>query len=127
MGGRKTRGERWQAWKLSYQLALAVYRETASYPKHELYGLTSQTRRAAISVILNIAEGAAKKGPRELRRYLDIALGSLSELTCVLRLARDLEFLSPDSWARLEGRRNHAGVVLWKLYRAVEGRGGNSS
>jgi len=51
-----------------------------------------------MSVVLNIAEGAAKRGPRELRRYLDIALGSLSELTCALQLARDLEFLSIREW-----------------------------
>ena len=67
--------ERFQAWKLSYQLTLDVYRLTASFPKHELYGLTSQSRRAAFSVVANIAEGSAKRGPREFRRYLDIALG----------------------------------------------------
>ena len=118
--------ERWQAWKLSYELALEAYRTTTSFPKQELYGLTSQIRRAAFSVVLNIAEGSAKRGPRELRRYLDISLGSLCELTCALRLARDLGFLTQEAFAQLDRLRNHAGTVLWKLYRAVERRGGNS-
>ena len=103
----------------SYELTIAVYRVTAAFPKHELYGLTSQTRRAAFSVASNIAEGAAKRGSRELRRYLDIALGSLSELCCGLRLARDLGILSPEEWTATEKLRNHAGVLIWKLYNAV--------
>ena len=111
--------ERWDAWKVAYQFALATYRETGSFPKHELYGLTSQLRRAAFSVVLNIAEGSAKRGPRELRRYLDIALGSLAEVTCALRLARDLGFLSNDAWSKLEELRDHAGACTWKLYRAL--------
>ena len=118
--------EKLQAWKLSYDLVREVYRTTASFPKQELYGITSQIRRAAFSIVLNIAEGSAKRGPRELRRYLDISLGSLSELTCALRLAHDLEFLPANEFIRLEKLRNHAGTVLWKLYRAVERRGGNS-
>ena len=111
--------ERWEAWRLAHQLAVDVYLATSPFPKHELYGLTSQIRRAAFSIVLNIAEGSAKRGTRELRRYLDIALGSSAELTCALRLARDLEFMSPEAWLKLEQTRNHAGVVLWKLYKSL--------
>ena len=111
--------ERFQAWKLSYQLTLDIYRATSSFPKHELYGLTSQARRAAFSVVANIAEGSAKRGPREFRRYLDIALGSLSELSVTLRLAHDLGLLTADAWGNLEQLRNHAGILVWRLYRAV--------
>jgi four helix bundle protein len=110
------------AWQLAYELALEVYRATGVFPKHELYGLTSQARRAAFSVALNIAEGAAKRGPREFGRYLDIALGSLSELTCVLRLAKDLGFLSGEAWAAIEAIRNRAGAATWRLYRAMRRR-----
>src|SRR5947207_15699923 len=92
---------RFRAWKLSYELTLDVYRITATFPKHELYGLTSQSRRAAFSVVANIAEGSAKRGSAEFRRYLDIALGSLSELSVALRLARDLEYLTPAAWHAL--------------------------
>ena len=111
--------ERFQAWKLSYQLTLEIYRVTASFPKHELYGLTSQSRRAAFSVIANIAEGSAKRGSGEFRRYLDISLGSLSELSVALRLARDLNLLSAETWEKVERLRNHAGTLVWRLYSAV--------
>jgi len=68
--------ERFAAWKLSYDLALKVYDTTDSFPRSELYGLTSQIRRAAFSVAANIAEGRRSAGGANSRRYLDIALGS---------------------------------------------------
>ena len=111
--------DRLAVWLPSYQLVLRVYRATQSFPKSELYGLTSQTRRAAFSITANIAEGCAKRGARELRRYLDIALGSISELSFALQLARDLGYLTQDGWEDLESARNHAGVLLWKLYRSI--------
>ena len=70
--------ERFDAWKMSHQLALRVHWLTANWPVQERYGLTAQIRRAALSAPTNIAEGSAKRGPREFRRYLDISLGSLS-------------------------------------------------
>ena len=73
----------------------AIYSSTEGWPKRELYGLTAQTRRAALSVPTNIAEGAAKRGPRELRRYLDIALGSLSELSYLLFFSKERGLLDP--------------------------------
>src|SRR5947207_13649370 len=93
--------ERLAAWRLSYRLVLGVYDATDDFPKHELYGLTSQARRAAFSIVANIAEGSAKRGGAEFRRFLDIALGSLSELSVALRLARDLEYLTPAAWHAL--------------------------
>ena len=111
--------ERLAAWRLSYELVLNVYDKTDSFPKSELYGLTSQARRAAFSVVANIAEGSAKKGPREFSRYLDIALGSITELEVTLRLARDRGYLTPAAWSDLERVRNHAGVLTWRLYRAM--------
>jgi len=114
--------ERFAAWKLCYQLVLDVYRATAGFPKSELYGVTSQARRAAFSAVTNIAEGSAKRGGAEFRRFLDIALGSLSELSVALRLARDLEYLTPEAWNVLERLRNHAGVLTWRLYVAVARR-----
>jgi four helix bundle protein len=112
--------ERFQAWKVAYQLTLDVYRVTTAFPKHELYGLTSQSRRAAFSVVANIAEGSAKRGSAEFRRYLDIALGSLSELSVALRLAKDLHLITEDVWRTIERRRNHAGTLVWRLYAAVD-------
>ena len=60
--------ERFRAWQACDALVIAVYRVSGLFPKHELYGLTSQTRRAAVSAAVNIAEGSAKHGPREFRR-----------------------------------------------------------
>ena len=111
--------ERLTAWQVCYTLVLETYRATDSFPRHELYGLTSQTRRAAFSAAANIAEGSAKHGPNEFRRYLDISIGSLSELAFSLRLARDLEILPEDDWLRLDELRRRAGFLVWRLYRAM--------
>lgn len=73
--------EKFAAWRVAHELALEVYRVSDHWPKSELYGLTAQTRRAALSAPTNIAQGAAKRGKAEFGRYLDIALGSLSELS----------------------------------------------
>jgi len=115
--------ERLAAWRLSYRLVLGVYDATDGFPKHELYGLTSQARRAAFSVVANIAEGSAKRGGPEFRRYLDVALGSITELEVALRLARDRRYLTVESWTALERLRNHAGAVLWRLYQAISRHG----
>src|ERR1700732_1371898 len=76
--------ERLKAWELCHELSLAVYRSTERWPVQERYGLTSQIRRAVVSAPTNIAEGAAKHGPSEFRRYLDIAMGSLAETSYLL-------------------------------------------
>ena len=72
--------EKLDAWRLSHRLALDVYSATEHWPKGERYELTSQVRRAALSIPTNIAEGSGRYGAQELRRYLNIALGSLAEL-----------------------------------------------
>lgn len=81
-----------KVWEKSHQLALSVYRLTSSFPKDELYGLTSQLRRASASIPANIAEGCGRNGSAELVRYLHIAMGSASELEYHLLLAHDLGF-----------------------------------
>ncbi len=111
--------ERLHAWKLCHELVLAVYDATASFPKHELYGLTSQARRAAFSAAVNLAEGSAKRGATEFRRFIDISIGSLAELAYVLRLVRDLKLLAEADWTRLERLRGRAGFTTWQLYKAV--------
>ena len=90
--------ERFEAWRLAHQLALAVFSVTDGWPKSELYVLTSQVRRAALSIPANIAEGAARQGPREFARYLSIASGSLAELQYLLRFSRDRGLCSDEQW-----------------------------
>ena len=111
--------ERLDAWQAAHRLVLAVYETTQSFPRSELYGLTSQARRAAFSVAANIAEGSAKKGPREFRRYLDMAVGSLAELAYILRLVKDLGYLKDSAWADLDKARDQVGRLTWGLYTSI--------
>jgi four helix bundle protein len=114
--------EKLTAWTVAHELALEIYAVTENWPRNELYGLTAQTRRAALSIPTNIAEGVAKSGPREFRRYLDVALGSSSELSYLLLFGRDRGMLSADRWEQLSTKRNRAGQLLWKLYRSIQHR-----
>lgn len=80
------------AWQLAIELVKEVYALTASFPRDEIYGLTSQMRRAAISVPSNIAEGAARATDKEFLHFLHVARGSLSELETQTILAKELGF-----------------------------------
>ncbi len=82
-----------QVWQKGYQLALQIYRATGDFPKHELYGLVSQIRRASVSIPANLAEGCCRNGDREFARFVQIAVASASELECLLLLASDLGYL----------------------------------
>ncbi len=79
-------------WQKSHEFVLGVYRVTEGFPKHELYGLTSQLRRAAVSIPANIAEGFKKRGTADKLRFYNIAQGSLEECRYYLILANDLKY-----------------------------------
>ena len=81
-------------WKKAHELTLHIYRETSRWPRHELFGLTSQSRRAAVSVPANLAEGCGKNSDAELARHARDSLGSASELSYYLTLAHDLSYTS---------------------------------
>ncbi|HEY0876148.1 MAG TPA: four helix bundle protein [Vicinamibacterales bacterium] len=83
-------------WQKAHALVLSIYRLTASFPKHEMFGLTSQMRRAAVSVPANIAEGFKRKGRPDKARILNIAEASLEELRYYLILSKDLGYLTRD-------------------------------
>ena len=83
-------------WQKAHALTLDVYRATKSFPREELYGLTRQIRRAAVSIGANIAEGAGKNSRAEFGRFLQIASGSASELEYHLLLSCDLEYLASE-------------------------------
>lgn len=108
-----------KAWEHAYQLALAIYRNTQTFPKAEQYGLTSQLRRAATSVPANIAEGAARTSEADYLRFLEIALGSLRECECFLMLAKDLGYLSPEHFQSLESRSDETARTLTGLIAAI--------
>jgi four helix bundle protein len=93
-----------KVWEKSHQLALGVYEASASFPRGELYGLTSQIRRCCVSIPANLAEGCGRGGDGEFGRFLQIAMGSASELEYHLMLAKDLDFLEPALHDQLAGQ-----------------------
>jgi four helix bundle protein len=93
-----------KVWQKAHALTIAVYNETRSLPKDELYGLTSQLRRASSSIPANIAEGCGRSGDIEFARFLQISMGSASELEYHLLLARELGFLNDVTHARLNNQ-----------------------
>jgi four helix bundle protein len=111
--------ERLKAWETAHRLVLSIYAETRLWPVEERYGLIAQARRAAVSVTANLAEGASRRGGRELRRFADIGLGSLAELSSLLRVARDLGHLPHSRWVELEAMRDLPGKLIYGLARAV--------
>ncbi len=90
-----------KVWQLGVDLAIDVYRLTNDFPKSELYSLTSQLRRAAVSIPSNIAEGHARKTQREMQRFANIAKGSLAELETQLIIAGKLGFVSDETLKRM--------------------------
>jgi len=88
-------------WEKSHQPALAVYKATKEFPKEELYGLTSQMRRAAMSIPTNTAEGCGRNTDAEFARFLQIAMGSASETEYQRLLSHDLGFLNKEQYDRL--------------------------
>ena len=97
------------------ELALAVYGCTSQFPAHERYALAAQMRRAAVSIVSNIAEGTGRVGDREFLRFLYIALGSATELAVQLDLAITLGFIDGEEGAILSDRTNHVLRMLNRL------------
>jgi four helix bundle protein len=109
-----------KVWEKSHRLALAVYKATARFPKDELYGLTSQLRRSSVSVPANIAEGCGRGSNSELGRFLQIAMGSASELEYLFLLAHDLDFLSAPLYQNLAKEVVEVKRMLASLIRKVK-------
>lgn len=90
-----------KVWQQAHRITPAVYKQTRDFPREELYGLTSQIRRASSSIAANIAEGAGRKGDAELARFFQIAFGSTCELEYHLLLSRDLKFFPEEEYKRV--------------------------
>jgi four helix bundle protein len=102
-------------WKKAHQLPLQLYQATQEFPRDEIYGLTSQMRRAAVSVGANIAEGCGRHADGEFTRFLQIARGSASELEYHLLLSCDLQILPKEDFRRLE----HELVTIQRMLTAL--------
>jgi four helix bundle protein len=108
-------------WTKAHHLTLAVYKRTRSFPKEEMYRLTSQVRRASASIGANIAEGCGRRSDGEMKRFLQIARGSASELEYHLLLAKDLQLLDADEFRDLEEKILEVQRMLASLVQRLRG------
>lgn len=111
-----------EVWQRAMDLVEMVYHVTDSFPKHEVYGLRAQMRRAAVSIPSNIAEGHGRSGPREYLHHLSIANGSLTELETQVVVSRRLGYLSPEYETKLIARSGEVGRMAAGLIRALKRR-----
>ncbi len=88
-------------WNLAHDFVLEIYKMTKSFPKEELYGLASQIQRAAISIPTNIVEGSSRGSNKDFNRFLQISIGSASEVEYLLLLAKDLDYIGKDTSTKL--------------------------
>ena len=91
-----------KVWQKSHQLTLQIYQHTRNFAKEELYGITSQIRRASSSIPTNIAEGCGREGGRDFARFLQIAMGSGTEVVYLILLCKDIQLLSPQIYEDLQ-------------------------
>jgi four helix bundle protein len=110
---------KYEVFRLADKLVLEVYRHTSEFPKSELFGLTSQMRRAAASVPMNLAEGSARSGAKEFAQFINIAAGSCEEVRYQLHLAAALGYISKADQERLDGEYEVVKKMLAKLLGAV--------
>ncbi len=110
------------AWQRGHDLAIAIYGITRSFPDDERFALTSQIRRAAYSVPSNIVEGSARSTPRDYLKFLNIAYSSLKEAEYFLLLARDLAYITANSFEELTKQIDGTFAPLYGLINSIESR-----
>lgn len=109
-----------QVWSKAHHLTLELYRVSQRFPREELYGITGQLRRAAVSIGANLAEGCGRRTSNELARFVRIALGSASELDYHLLLSRDLGFMSTDEFTIASSALTEVRKMLTSFLNSVE-------
>ncbi len=109
-----------KVWEKSHRLTLDVYAVSKAFPRDEIFGLTGQMRRASASIGMNIAEGCCRKGDAEMARFLQIAMGSASELEYQFLLAHDLEYLRNPAYERLKAQVVEVKKMLSSLMQKVK-------
>ena len=115
-----------KVWEVSHHFAVGIFRISRSFPKEELYGITSQVRRAAFSIPINIAEGCGRHTSKDFAHFLDMAMGSASEVEEELLILRDIEFLDKKTHTIQEENIKKIKKMIAKLIDAVRGNGGPS-
>ena len=111
--------EKLEVWKKAVDFVVTVYQETESFPNHEKFGLTSQIRRAAVSIPANIAEGAARQSDKEFAYFLSNAQGSSSELETEVLIAHRLDYLSESVYLEMRASLDSIGRMIVGLSRHV--------
>lgn len=111
-----------EVWQQGHILVLDVYRLTHTFPKHELFALTSQLRRAAVSITSNIAEGFGRQGEKDKVHFYVMAKGSLYEVQNQLQIALDLGYIATESHEKLERDAIRVAQLLHGLIRSIQGR-----
>lgn len=111
-----------KVWQKAHHLTLAVYQITAKFPREELFGLTSQIRRASSSVPANLAEGCGRNGNAEFARFCSIAMGSASELEYHLLLAKDLKLVKLQDYEELKVRITEVKRMLGGFIRKLQAK-----
>jgi len=109
-----------KVWQKSHKLTLDVYRITTDFPTRERFGLAQQLRSSALSITSNIAEGSARGGDTEFRRFAYLALASACELECQLLIGKDLGLLVPGVFASINAEGEEVRKMLWSLIRRLE-------
>jgi len=107
-----------RVWQRADELAFQVYSATKSFPREEIYGITSQLRRAAISIPTNLVEGTGRQGRNEMKQFANIALGSLAETEYLLECCFRLQYFQKETYEKLENLRGETGALLWKFYKS---------
>jgi four helix bundle protein len=110
------------SWIKSFEFVKEIYLVTKQFPSEEKFGITSQIRRASVSVPVNIAEGAARKGTKEFIHFLYIALGSLSELDTLILLSKELDFFNEKESEQLIKKLDVIGKLIYGLIKNLENR-----
>ena len=114
--------DRWktlEVWKLADKLAFDVYSAARDFPRYEVFGLTSQLRRSALSIPTNIVEGYSRKGDKELAHFVNISLGSLAETKYLLEFAFRIEYISNEKFKMLKAQGDILGKKLWRFYEKI--------
>lgn len=106
-------------WRKADEFAFDVYAATKGFPKEEIYGITAQLRKAALSIPTNIVEGYGRRGKKELKQFVNIALGSLAETKYLLDFSSRLGYLSTEGHKRLTDLAEEVGRLLWKFYKSL--------
>ena len=112
--------KKYDIWKLSHLLTLEVYRITESFPKEEIFGLTSQIRRASSSIGINIVEGCGRGSDEDFKRFLRNASGSAFEVEYILLLSKDLNYISEDKFLELTPKAEELKMKISKLILKIE-------